>query len=133
MALATEGAIPAAVKLRAKFPAGLIEMTRLPGSAPKRARRLFDELGTDSLAALQTAAEEHRIRSLKGFGPKAEEGSWPDSGRSDRGAHGHRVVLDRALAEGRPWWTRCAPTPPLSEWSWPAPPGAGRTASRTWT
>src|SRR5437588_10170591 len=39
MALADGGSIPAAAKLRKKFPAGLIEMTRLPGLGPKRARR----------------------------------------------------------------------------------------------
>jgi len=42
LALADDGAIPAAAKLRAKFPPGLIEITRLPGLGPKRARRLFD-------------------------------------------------------------------------------------------
>src|SRR5256714_4211940 len=31
LALASDGAIPAAVKLRAKFPPGLIEITHLPG------------------------------------------------------------------------------------------------------
>src|SRR6201997_2820899 len=49
LALADDGAIPAAVKLRAKFPAGLLEITHLPGLGPKRARRLFEELGIDSL------------------------------------------------------------------------------------
>ena len=73
LALADDGAIPALVKLRAKFPPGLIEMTQLPGLGPKRARRLFDELGIDSLEALRAAAEEQQIRELKGFGPKAEE------------------------------------------------------------
>src|SRR5213083_1382172 len=48
IALADDGAIPAAVKLRAKFPPGLIEVTRLPGLGPKRARRLYEELGIDS-------------------------------------------------------------------------------------
>src|ERR1700754_3623845 len=36
LALADDGEIPAAVKLRAKFPAGLLEMTRLPGLGPER-------------------------------------------------------------------------------------------------
>jgi hypothetical protein len=49
------------------------EITRLPGLGPKRARQLFDELGIDSLEALRAAAEGQRIRSLRGFGPKAEE------------------------------------------------------------
>src|SRR5947208_3900714 len=35
IALAEDGAIPAALKLRAKFPPGLIEVTRLPGLGPK--------------------------------------------------------------------------------------------------
>src|ERR1700752_5136612 len=72
LALADDGAIPAAVKLRAKFPAGLLEITRLPGLGPKRARRLYEELSIDSLQALEAAASAQRIRALKGFGPKAE-------------------------------------------------------------
>src|ERR1700687_2588248 len=67
LALANDGAIPAAVKLRAKFPSGLLEVTRLPGMGPKRARRLFDELSVDSLTALEAAASSHQIRALKGF------------------------------------------------------------------
>jgi DNA polymerase (family 10) len=100
IALATEGAIPAAVKLRGKFPAGLIEMTKLPGLGPKRARRLFDELGIDSLDALRSAAEEQRIRALKGFGPKAEEAILAGISAAESGTHGQRVVLDRARAVG---------------------------------
>src|SRR2546421_1577258 len=67
------GTIPAAEKLRAKFPPGLVDLTRLPGLGPKRARKLFDELGIDSLDSLRAAAEEHRLRDVKGFGPKFEE------------------------------------------------------------
>jgi DNA polymerase (family X) len=100
LALGSDGVIPAAVKLRAKFPAGLIEMTRLPGLGPKRARRLFDELGVDSPAALQAAAQEQRIRALKGFGPKAEEAILAALTAAQGESHGRRVVLDRALAVG---------------------------------
>ena len=52
VALTTTGEIPALVKLRGKFPPGLVEMTKLPGLGPKRARRLYEELGIDSLDAL---------------------------------------------------------------------------------
>jgi DNA polymerase (family 10) len=97
IALSADGTIPAAVKLRAKFPPGLIDMTRLPGLGPKRARRLFDELGLDSLAALQAAAEGQKIRSLKGFGPKAEEAILSSIQAAQTGEPGRRVVLDRAL------------------------------------
>ncbi len=102
LALATEGSIPAAVKLRAKYPVGLVEMMRLPGLGPKRARRLFDELGVDSLESLKAAAEGHRIRELKGFGPKAEEAILTALQADDAGERARRVVLDRALAVGEP-------------------------------
>src|SRR5947208_12313271 len=72
-ALLETGSIPAVEKLRAKFPPGLVDMTLLPGLGPKRARRLFDELGIDSLPALQQAAADQRLRGLRGFGPKFEE------------------------------------------------------------
>jgi DNA polymerase (family 10) len=100
--LADDGAIPATLKLRAKFPPGVIEMTRLPGLGPKRARRLYEELGIDSLDTLRAAAEGQRIRAMKGFGPKAEEAilaSLRLSGAGDRPA---RVVLDKALAIADP-------------------------------
>jgi len=72
LALADTGEIPALVKLRAKFPDGLVQMTRLNGLGPKRARRLYDELAIDSLEKLREAITAQRIRDLKGFGAKAE-------------------------------------------------------------
>ena len=100
LALADTGSIPAAEKLRAKFPAGLLEVTRLPGLGPKRARRLYDELGIDSLEALREAASAQRIRTLKGFGPKAEEALLAAAQQQGAGERRVRVVLDRALAVG---------------------------------
>ena len=100
LALADQGEIPAALKLRAKFPPGLLEVTRLPGLGPKRARRLFEELGIDSLDALRAAAEEHRIRELKGFGPRAEETLLAAANAAGAGAPRERVVLSRALTVG---------------------------------
>jgi DNA polymerase (family X) len=72
-ALVEDGSIPAAEKLRAKFPPGLIAITRLPGLGPKRARLLHTELGIDSPLALREAAEQERLRSVRGLGPKLEE------------------------------------------------------------
>ncbi len=99
-ALVETGEIPAAVKLRERFPPGLLAITGLPGLGPKRARRLFDELGIDSPQALREAATAQRLRSLRGFGAKFEESVLAalDAGAAERPAH--RVVLDRALAIG---------------------------------
>ena len=100
VALLDTGDIPAAVKLRAKYPAGLLEMTRLPGLGPKRARRLFDELGIDSLQMLRAAAEGEQLRAIKGFGAKFEASvlSSLDAGIGERPAQ--RVLLHRALDVG---------------------------------
>jgi len=72
LALLEEGTIPAAEKLRAKVPPGLIAITRLPGLGPKRARLLHSELGVDSLDALREAALAQRLRTVKGLGAKFE-------------------------------------------------------------
>jgi DNA polymerase (family 10) len=107
LALADDGAIPAAEKLRAKFPPGLLALTHLSGLGPKRARRLYEELGVDSLAALETAARDGRIRELKGFGAKAEAAllaaaaaAREQAAAGDTGSA--RVVLNRALAVAEP-------------------------------
>lgn len=72
-ALLATGEIPAAVKLKAKFPPTLIAVTRVPGVGPKTARLLFEELGVTSLEDLKAAAEAEKVREVKGLGPKAEE------------------------------------------------------------
>jgi DNA polymerase (family X) len=72
-ALLATGEIPAAVKLKAKFPPTLIEVTRVPGLGAKTAKLLFDELDISSLEELKEAAEGQKIRDIKGLGPKVEE------------------------------------------------------------
>jgi DNA polymerase (family X) len=98
LALDETGDIPAAVKLRAKIPVGLVSVMHLPGFGPKRARRLYDEIGVDSLDALRAAVEEGKLRELRGFGAKAEENLKRVLSELDEdGAKGERVVLSRAL------------------------------------
>jgi DNA polymerase (family 10) len=106
-ALLEHGSIPQAVALREKFPAGLLEMTRLPGLGPRRARRLYEELGVDSLETLATAARQGRIQDLRGFGVRAEaklleavERAVADDEAGDGGVRSGRFVLDRALGVG---------------------------------
>jgi DNA polymerase (family 10) len=100
LALLDTGEIPSAVKLRAKYPAGLLEMTRLPGLGPKRARKLFDELGIESLEMLRAAAEGEQLRGLKGFGPKFEASVLSSIGAGIGEKPAQRVLLHRALSVG---------------------------------
>ncbi|HEY2635753.1 MAG TPA: helix-hairpin-helix domain-containing protein, partial [Solirubrobacteraceae bacterium] len=99
-ALLETGSIPAVEKLRAKFPSGLIDMTRLPGLGPKRARRLFDELGIASLPDLRAAAEAHKLRDVRGFGPRFEESVLAAFEAGVDEAPRPRVLLSRALLVG---------------------------------
>ena len=72
IALLDTGTIPSAEKLRAKYPPGLVAMTKLPGLGPKRARKLYDELQVDSLESLHQAAKDGKLKGVKGFGAKFE-------------------------------------------------------------
>jgi DNA polymerase (family 10) len=95
-ALDETGDIPTAKRLRDKFPTGLISVMHLPGFGPKRARRLYDELGIDSLDALRAAAEQQRIRGLRGFGAKVEETLLKTLAESPEGGPAPRILLSRA-------------------------------------
>ena len=96
--LLESGSIPAAQKLKAKFPPGLVEVTRIPGLGPKRARKLFEELGVDSLDKLRHAAETEQLRAVQGFGPKAEENVLTALAAGADGRPQPRILLSKALA-----------------------------------
>jgi DNA polymerase (family 10) len=100
VALMETGEIPAAVKLRAKYPAGVVMMMRLPGLGPKRAKRLYTELHIDSLEALQAAAEKQELRGIKGFGIKFEEQVLASIAAGAGDSPRARILLDRALQIG---------------------------------
>jgi DNA polymerase (family 10) len=97
LALLDSGEIPAAAKLKRKFPPSLIEVTMVPGVGAKTARRLYDELGVSSLEELRAAAEQERIRQLKGLGPKAEENVLAALGKLTDGAPAERLLLSEVL------------------------------------
>jgi len=67
------GKLPLLDQLRARVPAPLLEMTRIEGLGPKRAKALYRALKIRSLEDLRRAASSGRIREIKGFGPKTEQ------------------------------------------------------------
>jgi len=73
VALLDEGEIPAARKLKERFPATLVEITRLPGVGAKTVRRIYDETGIATVEELRSAAEGGTLRNLRGLGPKFEQ------------------------------------------------------------
>jgi DNA polymerase (family X) len=95
--LLESGSIPSADRLKERIPTGLVEVTRVPGLGPKRARRLYDELGIASLDELRRAAEDGRLREVPGFGEKAEENVRVALAAGEDGRPKPRILLSRAL------------------------------------
>src|SRR5688572_28599194 len=59
--------------LREKHPASVRALLNIPGLGPKAVGRLRKELGVLSLDDLRRVLDEHKLRELKGFGPKSED------------------------------------------------------------
>jgi DNA polymerase (family 10) len=100
LALVQTGSIPAMEKLRAKFPPGLVALTRLPGVGPKRVRLLHSELGVDSVESLREAALAQRLRTVRGLGEKFETSVLEALERGVAERRSPRLLLPRALELG---------------------------------
>jgi DNA polymerase (family 10) len=68
-----QGTFQALDELRARIPPGARELTRVPGLGPKRALALSRELGIATIADLEAALAQGKLRRLAGFGAKSEE------------------------------------------------------------
>ena len=60
-------------KLHRRIPHDVAELLKLPGLGPKRVKALYQDLDISTVAQLQRAARDGRLRELPGFGPKTEQ------------------------------------------------------------
>ena len=60
-------------ELKKKTPIKMEEIMAIEGMGPKRAKILYEKLGTRSLKDLEKAAKAHKIAPLFGFGDKTEK------------------------------------------------------------
>jgi DNA polymerase (family X) len=67
------GRLKALKLVRREAPKGAVELMRVPGIGPSRARTLAEKLGVRSIAGLQKAARAGRIARLPGFGAASEK------------------------------------------------------------
>src|SRR5208337_4962050 len=93
--LVTTGRLPYYEDLKAKIPAGLIDMLRIQGLGPKKVKALHDQLGIDSLDKLTLACEQGTVATLKGFGAKTQQKIL--EGIAFLKLMGSRVRIDQAL------------------------------------
>ena len=54
-------------ELTVQIPESVIQMIRIPGLGPKRAKQIYDQLGIATLAGLEQAAREGKLRALRGW------------------------------------------------------------------
>jgi DNA polymerase (family X) len=62
------GTHPSLENLRKDIPAGVLELLTVPGLRPDKVLRLYKDLGITSVAELEGAAREDRIKKAKGLG-----------------------------------------------------------------
>lgn len=86
-------------RVRADIPPGLLELLRVPGLATRKISQLHEELGIDSVDALEAAAMDGRLAKLKGFGPKTAQRILKGIGFMR--AAGHRTLHHRGVAQAR--------------------------------
>jgi DNA polymerase (family 10) len=70
--LVTTGTLAFRDRLLADVPRTLLDLVRLPGVGPKKARRLWDELRISTVDELEAAARDGRVAALAGFGEKTQ-------------------------------------------------------------
>lgn len=107
--IAATGELALLNELKERTPESLLGLLEIPGMGPKRAKAIYEGLGIDSIASLEKAAKEGRLRQLKGVGPKLEAQIL--EGIAARALRGKRIPISEADAEVAPILERLRNTP----------------------
>jgi DNA polymerase (family 10) len=96
------GSHPSLEKLRKEVPEGALELFAVPGLRPDKILKLHQELGISSLAALEAAAKDNRIRKVKGLGASLQtkilqNPSIARSGETQLNLHKAAALIQHAL------------------------------------
>jgi DNA polymerase (family 10) len=87
-------------ELASELPESLVQMVRIPGVGPKRARQIYDTFGIKTIEELEEGARSGRLRELRGLGETLEKKIL--EGISELKAAGARFRLSEADAYIRP-------------------------------
>ncbi len=77
-------------EITTEFPRELVDLVRLDGVGPKKARKLWDELRVSTVDELEAAVREGRVATLEGFGQKS-------AAKILESIHDHRAHSGRIL------------------------------------
>lgn len=89
------------MKLEKELPRELNDLMRVDTLGPRKIRALYAELGIGDMAGLRAAAQEGKIRKLKGFGEKTEQKILDETARL-QGAEDKRTPLMEAEQRAQP-------------------------------
>jgi DNA polymerase (family 10) len=67
------GRVDAVEALRAQVPPGVLELTRIPTLGPKKAMRLYEDLGVASIEELRDSVQAGKLEGHRGFGERTAE------------------------------------------------------------
>jgi DNA polymerase (family 10) len=84
-------------KLRARVPAGVLEMLRISGMGPKKVKAVYDKLGVKSLDELEQAGHDGKLAVLPGFGEKTQTNILAGIARFRK--YSQRFLYSTALAD----------------------------------
>lgn len=99
--------------LRAEFPAGVRTLMTVPGVGPSLARRVYAELGIDSLDGLRHAARDGTLATLPGLGEKSAENVLRALGRVKK--RENRISIGRAIPLVEEFMAALAPSASIHE------------------
>jgi DNA polymerase (family 10) len=71
--ISSTGNLKALNEIRGRVPREILQLIKIPGVGPKRAKLLFEERGIRSTRELERAAKQGKIRNIPGFGEKVEQ------------------------------------------------------------
>ncbi len=97
------GSHPSLEKFRKEVPAGVLELFAVPGLRPDKIMKLYETLGISSLAELEEAAKEDRIRPIKSLGASLQTKILQNlaitrSGNTQLHLHKAASLLEHAVA-----------------------------------
>lgn len=81
-------------KRKAEVPLSVVQIKRINGVGPKKAKLFWDELGVISVEALKEAAQAGKLRDLAGMGKKSEQKVL--EGIESLGRHSGRTPIGKA-------------------------------------
>jgi len=93
------GELPLLEEVEGRVPEGLAEITHVPGIGPKRAWKLYEALGIETIDALRKAAEAGEVREVEGFGEKTEANIIDALGRFEGAEKRLRLMDAEHIAE----------------------------------